>query len=95
MAEYQVIFHQRIDNYAVIQTLTQPDVGIGESFTLAGLGHGLNGDHVVYSLPEYYFRGVTLKAICFLTTVCRYLTRCCFTMSQTLLNVAPLFHKEP
>ena len=58
MAEYQVIFHQRIDNYAVIQTLTQPDVGIGESFTLAGLGHGLNGDHVVYSLPEYYFRGV-------------------------------------
>ena len=58
MAVYQVIFHQRIDNYAVIQTLTQPDVGIGESFTLAGLGHGLNGDHVVYSLPEYYFRGV-------------------------------------
>ena len=58
MAEYQVIFHQRIDNYAVIQTLTQPDVGIGESFTLAGLGHSLNGDHVVYSLPEYYFRGV-------------------------------------
>lgn len=58
MAEYQVIFHQRIDNYAVVQTLTQPDVGIGESFTLAGLGHGLNGDHVVYSLPEYYFRGV-------------------------------------
>ena len=58
MAEYQVIFHQRIDNYGVVQTLTQPDVGIGESFTLAGLGHGLNGDHVVYSLPEYYFRGV-------------------------------------
>jgi hypothetical protein len=58
MAEYQVIFHQRIDNYAVVQTLTQPDVGIGESFTLADLGHGLNGDHVVYSLPEYYFRGV-------------------------------------
>jgi hypothetical protein len=58
MAEYQVIFHQRIDNYAVVQTLTQPDVGIGESFTLAGVGHLLNGDHVVYSLPEYYFRGV-------------------------------------
>ena len=61
MAEYQVIFHQRIDNYAVIQTLTQPDVGIGESFTLAALGHGLNGDHVVYSLPEYYFRGVNTE----------------------------------
>lgn len=58
MAEYQVIFHQRIDNYAVIQTLTQPDVALGQTFTLSGLGHGLNGEHVVYSLPEYYFKGV-------------------------------------
>jgi hypothetical protein len=61
MAVYQVIFHQRIDNYAVVQTLTQPDVGIGESFTLAGVGHLLNGDHVVYSLPEYYFKGVNTE----------------------------------
>jgi len=58
MAEYAVIFHQRIDNYAVVQTLTEPDVALGQTLTLSGLGHGLNGDHVVYDLPSYYFRGV-------------------------------------
>jgi hypothetical protein len=58
MAEYAVIFHQRIDDYAVVQTLTQPDVALGQTFTLSGLGHGLNGDHIVYDLPSYYFRGV-------------------------------------
>jgi len=39
MAVYQVIFHQRLDNYAVVQTLTEPELGLGQSFTLAGLGH--------------------------------------------------------
>ena len=58
MAVYQVIFHQRLDNYAVVQTLTEPELGLGQSFTLAGLGHGLNGTHTVYDLPSYYFIGV-------------------------------------
>jgi hypothetical protein len=58
MAVYSVTFHQRLDNYAVVQTLTEPELGLGQSFTLAGLGHGLNGTHTVYALPSYYFIGV-------------------------------------
>jgi hypothetical protein len=58
MAVYQVTFHQRLDNYAVVQTLTEPELALGQSFTLAGLGHGLNGTHTVYDLPSYLFIGV-------------------------------------
>jgi hypothetical protein len=58
MATYSVIFHQRLDNYAVVQTLENTEIAIGESITLSGLGHGLNGTHTVYALPEYEYIGV-------------------------------------
>jgi hypothetical protein len=58
MAVYQVTFHQRLDDYAVVQTLTEPDIAVGQSITLAGLGHDLNGTHTVYDLPSYLFIGV-------------------------------------
>ncbi len=57
MATYSVIFHQRLDNYAVVQTLENTDIAIGESITLSGLGHGLNGAHTVYALPQYLYIG--------------------------------------
>ena len=57
MATYSVIFHQRLDDYAVIQTLENTDIAIGESITLSGLGHGLNGTHTVYALPQYLYTG--------------------------------------
>jgi hypothetical protein len=58
MAVYRITFHQRLDNYAVVQTLTEPDVAVGQSITIADLGHSLNGTHVIYDLPSYYFLGV-------------------------------------
>jgi hypothetical protein len=57
MATYSVIFHQRLDNYAVVQTLEATDIAIGESITLTGLGHNLNGTHTVYALPQYLYTG--------------------------------------
>jgi hypothetical protein len=57
MATYSVIFHQRLDNYGVVQTLENTDIAIGESITLSGLGHGLNGTHTVYALPQYLYIG--------------------------------------
>ena len=57
MATYEVIFHQRIDNYAVVQTLTDNDVAVGESITITGLGHGLNGTFTVYAQPQYLYMG--------------------------------------
>lgn len=58
MAVYQVTFTQRIDNYAVVQTLTEPDLDLGLSFTLADCGATFNGSHTVYALPAYLFLGV-------------------------------------
>lgn len=58
MAVYTVTFHQRLDDYAVIQTLTETDINPGQTFTLASLGHDLNGTHVAYACPQYLFIGV-------------------------------------
>jgi len=58
MAIYTVIFHQRLDDYAVVQTLENTDIAIGETITLAGLGHNLNGTQTVYALPQYLYIGV-------------------------------------
>tara|TARA_R110000868_G_scaffold195641_3_gene441317 strand:- start:1186 stop:1827 length:642 start_codon:yes stop_codon:yes gene_type:complete len=57
MATYEIIFNQRIDNYAVIQTLTDNDVAVGESITVTGLGSGLNGTFTVYAQPQYLYIG--------------------------------------
>jgi len=58
MTVFTVIAHQRLDDYAVVQTLTNTDVQPGQSITLAGLGHGLNGTHVVLFCPQYAFEGI-------------------------------------
>jgi len=58
MPVYTVTFHQRIDDYAVVQTLEATEIGIGQSITLAGLGHGLNGTHTVLAVPVYEYTGV-------------------------------------
>lgn len=58
MATYEIIFNQRIDNYAVVQTLTDNDVAVGESITVAGLGSGLNGTYTVYAQPQYLYIGI-------------------------------------
>ena len=57
MAVYTVIAHQRLNDYAVVQTLTDTEIEPGQSITLAGLGHGLNGTHTVLFCPQYAFTG--------------------------------------
>ena len=57
MATYSVIFIQRLDSYAVVQTLENTDIALGESITLSGLGNGLDGTHTVYALPQYLYTG--------------------------------------
>jgi hypothetical protein len=57
MAVYTVIAHQRLDDYAVVQTLTNTPVEPGQSITLAGVGHNLNGAHTVLFCPQYAYIG--------------------------------------
>jgi hypothetical protein len=53
-----VTFHTRIDDYAVVELLQDIDLEVGQSITLTGLGHGLNGTHTVRALPQFEFIGV-------------------------------------
>jgi hypothetical protein len=57
MAVYTVIAHQRLDDYAVVQTLTNTPIEPGQSITLAGVGHNLNGTHTVLFCPQYAYIG--------------------------------------
>ena len=58
MAVFTVTFQQRLDNYAVVQTLTETDINPGQTFTIASMGNGLNGSWVAYACPQYLFIGV-------------------------------------
>lgn len=57
MAIYTVNFKQVINNYAVIETLTNNEIAVGQSITLAGVETGLNTTQSVYALPQYLFMG--------------------------------------
>lgn len=57
MSVFTVISQQRLDDYAVVQTLTETDISPGQSFTLAALGNGLNGTFVAYACPQYLYIG--------------------------------------
>lgn len=58
MATFTVTHHQRVDGYAVVQTLETTDIGVGQTITLSGLGHGLNGTHQVIAVPTNFLLGV-------------------------------------
>jgi hypothetical protein len=55
---YNVTNAQRTDDVAVIRLTVDPDFPIGATVTLAGVGHGLDGDQVVIGFPQYLLVGV-------------------------------------
>jgi len=58
MAVYQIIFAELLDNYAVVQTLTNPEIEPGESIVVASVSATFNGTQTVYAMPQYRFIGV-------------------------------------
>jgi hypothetical protein len=58
MATFSVTHHQRLDDVAVVQTLEATDITVGQTITLTGLGHGLNGTYIVIAVPVNLFAGV-------------------------------------
>ena len=58
MATYTVTFKQLLDNYAVLQTLTDTEIEVGQSITVADVAVPFNGTHIVYALPLYEFIGI-------------------------------------
>lgn len=49
----EITHKQAVSGYAVIQTLEPVPCSVGDSITIAGVGTGFNGNHVVYSMTPY------------------------------------------
>lgn len=59
MAVAQITHKQLVDNYAVVELLTNADpLNVGDSVTIASVGAPFNGTFTVYALPQYLFTGV-------------------------------------
>ena len=58
MAVYTVSFKQLLDGYAVLQTLTNNEIEVDRSITVAGVGAPFNGTFTVYALPQYEYVGL-------------------------------------
>ena len=61
MATFTVTHAQRVDGIAVVQTLENTDITIGQSITIAGIGNNFNGTYIVQAVPTFYFVGVGIQ----------------------------------
>jgi hypothetical protein len=57
MAVFNITSRMRLDDYAVVQTLTNTDITPGQSITIAGLGDGFDGTFLVLACPQYEYVG--------------------------------------
>lgn len=58
MSVYTITYQQRIDGYGIVTLLANAPLSVGQTVTIAGTAHGLNGTHVIYALPMYNVVGV-------------------------------------
>jgi hypothetical protein len=58
MATYTVTQKYLIDNYAVVQLLTDAEIELGASVVLAGVDATFNGTYTVRALPQYLYVGI-------------------------------------
>jgi len=59
MAVYNLAFHTRIDNYAILQTFVDTDIQTQDSVVIAGADHGFSTTATVISTEPYLFLGVS------------------------------------
>jgi hypothetical protein len=59
MAVFNLAFHARLDNYAILQTFVDTDIQSQDSVVIAGADHGFSGTHTVISTEPYEFIGVS------------------------------------
>ena len=58
MAVFTVTHAQRVDDYAVIQTLEATDITIGQTIIVAGVGNNFDATYIVQAVPTFLFVGV-------------------------------------
>jgi hypothetical protein len=59
MATFNLAFHTRLENYAVLQTFVDTDIQSQDSVVVAGADHGFSGTQTVISTEPYLFMGVS------------------------------------
>jgi len=59
MSAFSVTHSMRIGDFCVVQTLEETDIAVGQSFTLADVGDGMNGSQLLIAVPLYLFTGIT------------------------------------
>lgn len=59
MAVYDIAFHTRLDNYAILQTFVDTDIQTQDSVVVAGAGHGFDATATVISTDPYLFIGLS------------------------------------
>jgi hypothetical protein len=59
MATFNLAFHTRLEDYAILQTFVDTDIQSQDSVVVAGAGHSLNGTFTVVSTEPYLFMGVS------------------------------------
>jgi len=58
MAVYSITQKYLIDNYAVVQLLTDAEIELGASVVIAGVDATFNGSYSVRALPQYLYIGI-------------------------------------
>lgn len=58
MATYTVTHRQRQDNHCVLGLLTDTEISVGSSITVASVHGNYDGTYTVEALPQYLFLGV-------------------------------------
>ena len=58
MSTFTVTHQQITDNVCVVQTLESTDILVGQEITLSGCDSDINGTHIVFQIPIYYFTGI-------------------------------------
>ena len=59
MASFNLAFHTRLENYAVLQTFVDTDIQSQDSVVVAGADHGFSGTQTVISTEPYLFMGIS------------------------------------
>jgi hypothetical protein len=61
MAVFTVTHAQRVDDYAVIQTLEATDITIGQTIVVAGVGNDFDATYIVQAVPTFLYVGVDFE----------------------------------
>ena len=93
MAVFTVTHAQRVDDYAVIQTLEATDITIGQTIVVAGVGNSFDATYIVQAIPTFLFVGIGVQGDFLFDTKSPSRTK--YLSNQTSTTIRDLQRLEP